>query len=440
MSILHNQSLTIADATGTLTVGAFPLTSTVAATDIVKPSAWNSAHNLVWNLAGNTVGQSSLSGTDIVLAGGNGITLSGIQGANVATISFSAGGGAAGISFSAGTTSSNLGSLVFSNSNGVSFGLNGSTITGSVATSLSNVNISAGTTSNNLSNLVFSNSNGVSFGIAGSTVTASVAAAGAGGTVSYFANYSNLQDVATIAVSNSSSFIAPFLLPLPLSASYFRFVVAQGFGTNSTTGTSANTSLANSMVSTFALGLYSQGTGASSLSLSLVASTSVGSTVGWSVTANANGSEFTVSLSASYPVNGGLSSFSSSYASSLGTYRYLSSAGTNFDVGTRSFMALDVPFATSLSAGAYWMMVGNSSSSAGNGPAQSNPASFYMLTGISNPLQIPGVATNVSQQQRLGLGVFSTNTSAFQANIALANISIISSAAGQALFQAIRQA
>jgi hypothetical protein len=50
------------------------------------------------------------------------------------TLSLSAAAaGAAVINFSAGTTSSNIGSVVFSNSNGVSFGLNASTITASVA-------------------------------------------------------------------------------------------------------------------------------------------------------------------------------------------------------------------------------------------------------------------------------------------------------------------
>lgn len=91
----------------------------------------------------------------------------------------STGGGAGGltnINVSAGTTSNNLSNLVFSNSNGVTFGLNGSTVTASVGAAgggLTNINVSAGTTSNNLSNVVFSNSNGLAFGLNGSTVTGS---------------------------------------------------------------------------------------------------------------------------------------------------------------------------------------------------------------------------------------------------------------------------
>jgi hypothetical protein len=80
------------------------------------------------------------------------------------------------INVSAGTTSNNLSAITFSNSNGVSFGLNASTMTASIATSLTNINVSAGTTSNNLSAITFSNSNGVSFGLNGSTITASAAA------------------------------------------------------------------------------------------------------------------------------------------------------------------------------------------------------------------------------------------------------------------------
>jgi hypothetical protein len=81
------------------------------------------------------------------------------------------------INISAGTLAQNLSNVVFSNSNGVSFGLSASTITASVATSLTNVNVSAGAASNNLSAFVFSNSNNVSFGLNGSTITATATVA-----------------------------------------------------------------------------------------------------------------------------------------------------------------------------------------------------------------------------------------------------------------------
>jgi hypothetical protein len=128
------------------------------------------------------------------------------------------------VRLSAGTSSANLSAVTFSNSNGVSFGLNGSVVTGShngltsqsnqavsaangsstfqtlsfansngvsfstgtqglfasytvpsTAGLLSAINVSAGTTSNNLSALTFSNGSGVSFGLNGSVVTGSIA-------------------------------------------------------------------------------------------------------------------------------------------------------------------------------------------------------------------------------------------------------------------------
>jgi hypothetical protein len=224
-------------------------------------------------LAGNTAGESLYSGTQLRIAGGANITVSGGSAASRVTII----GAAGGVSFSAGTTSNVLTNVTFSNSNGVSFGLNGSTITashngitsqsiqalnahavsnttqsssgtlnatalsfagagvasvgvsnGSVVISvpsggggLTNVNISAGTTSQNLSNLVFSNSNGVSFGLNGSTVTASVNAAGGGATVSMFpdmpwpwASSSMYTGASTTVAGGSSSTLSWYVAPL----------------------------------------------------------------------------------------------------------------------------------------------------------------------------------------------------------------------------------
>jgi len=76
MSILHLKSNTIADATGTLTVfNTAGSTETAAATNLVRPSDWNSAHAIAWNLGGNTAGAAAVSGTDVSLFGGNNITL-----------------------------------------------------------------------------------------------------------------------------------------------------------------------------------------------------------------------------------------------------------------------------------------------------------------------------------------------------------------------------
>lgn len=83
------------------------------------------------SIIGNTSGTPALMNTGtFVFAGGPNITLS--QVLNSVTISGATVAGAP-VNFSAGASSGNLGSVVFSNANGVSFGLSGSTITASAA-------------------------------------------------------------------------------------------------------------------------------------------------------------------------------------------------------------------------------------------------------------------------------------------------------------------
>lgn len=105
MPILHNYTLTQADGT---------------ATSVVRPSDWNSQHEMGFQLAGNTSGTSFVTGKDIVLAGGNNVTLQGSTDAASGTVIFNADNNA--IADGNGKTINN-GTMVFSNANGVSFGI-----------------------------------------------------------------------------------------------------------------------------------------------------------------------------------------------------------------------------------------------------------------------------------------------------------------------------
>ena len=86
---------------------------------------------------------------------------------------YTAGGGE--IDISAGTASAALGSVVFSNSNGVSFGLSGSTITASAAGGGGAALKGSGTYSQNTGTIEFSASNGITFGLTNNVMTASLA-------------------------------------------------------------------------------------------------------------------------------------------------------------------------------------------------------------------------------------------------------------------------
>lgn len=125
-----------------------------------------------FSTGGNTAGDTGLMTGRVVFAGGANITLSGSTNGGSQTISIVGGAGGGGVAISAGTQSVSTGTMVFSNSNNISFGMSGS----SRITASYNFNVSAGTTSNNLNSLSFSNGSGVSFGLNAGTLTASVAA------------------------------------------------------------------------------------------------------------------------------------------------------------------------------------------------------------------------------------------------------------------------
>jgi hypothetical protein len=90
-------------------------------------------HFYGWNLVGNTAGTTSISLTTeapIYFSGGNNITLSGNS--NTIVIQGAAGGAGGGVAVAAGASTVSNNTVVFSNANGVSFGLNGSTMTASI--------------------------------------------------------------------------------------------------------------------------------------------------------------------------------------------------------------------------------------------------------------------------------------------------------------------
>lgn len=215
------------------------------------------------------------------------------------------------INLSAGTTSNNLSAITFSNSNNVSFGLNGSTLTASVtvASTQGSINVSAGTTSNNLSAITFSNSNNVSFGLNGSTLTASVTVASTQGSINVSAGTtSNNLSAVTFSNSNNVSF---GLNGSTVTGSYALNVSANGGTSNAISGIT----FANSNGVSFGL---STGAGVATLTASVASAlTAINISAGTTsnnltaVTfANSNGISFGLNASTVTAQNGGISSWS----------------------------------------------------------------------------------------------------------------------------------
>ncbi len=120
---------------------------------------------------GNTAGTTGTVLGPVVLAGASGVTLSQSTQGPLATITIIA-SAENGVAIGAGTSTQLTGTVVFSNSNNLTFGLSAGTLTASAAAGAA---LSAGTQSANSGTVVFSNSNGVTFGLSNSSLlTASV--------------------------------------------------------------------------------------------------------------------------------------------------------------------------------------------------------------------------------------------------------------------------
>jgi hypothetical protein len=105
---------------------------------------------------------------------------------------------------SAGTTSNNLSNVVFSDSNNVSFGLNGSTVTASASYSQSTApgGVAAGGATATSGTVIFSNSNGLTFGLNGQTVTASYTVPTVTNSSMSFSDANTSGTLARLAVTN----------------------------------------------------------------------------------------------------------------------------------------------------------------------------------------------------------------------------------------------
>jgi hypothetical protein len=157
-----NKSLIFSNNAAELDLAANPSANRT----IILPDASGTAGLITAISAGTTLASNGM----VVFSNSNGMTF----GLNGNTITASAGGGGGGVDIGAGTQTATSGTVVFSNSNGVSFGMSNSSIITASAT-VTTPAIAAGTQTAASGTAVFSNSNGVTFGMSNSSiVTASV--------------------------------------------------------------------------------------------------------------------------------------------------------------------------------------------------------------------------------------------------------------------------
>jgi hypothetical protein len=277
-------------------------------------------------------------------------------------------------------------------------------------------------------NVVFSNSNNVTFGQNGSTITISVPTSSIAATMSYYANLPAFTNTSAVNISGSTIWVAPFVLPQAISASYLRFPItmSNASGTANWGSSSSATSFSVGRGETDAFVIYTQGTGNSSLSLRYLTSGSATWAMQESVS-QTNNTTYTMSYYLSYPITGAAGNYSTQTTLTASTYS-ISSAALSLFTGLRF---LDIPFAASLSAGNYWIGLGKSTSTGGNGPVNTLSSaslgfSFLGIQQLALSFGLPGVATGANSSMIIqpGVGYFTGGAFAYSTNsIPIPNIS-----------------
>ena len=216
----------------------------------------------------------------------------------------------------------------------------------------------AGGVSTQVSQLVFSSANNHTFGLVGNTLTVSYAEP----VRSYYENIPAIQGTQTINFGSNSNYIQPFALPYNISASYIRFLMTNAYQ-STTVGITANISAAFTQGQTWWANIYSLGAGTNSTRLEQIAGGSATMEIRGSWTNSTNNQSNTVNIT--YPVTGSSATFNYTTQTTVGSFVIHTSA---FSVSFQSNRFLDIPFATSLPAGQYWIALQKSSSTntAGN--------------------------------------------------------------------------
>lgn len=369
--VVTNSSMTVSDALTSGTLARLAFTNLNGVTLSLSTGAGGS-HTIV----GSHNGLTSQSNQNVT-AGNGGFAFQTLSFSDANNVSFSTSAGGAIVasaSFAAGAGSLAVGAvgstntvtqLIFSNSNNVTFGLNASTITASVtvASTQASLAVAALASTNTVSQIMFSNANGVSFGLDASTITASVNAGGAAVTISSYEPFPFGSSVTLPAVGFAQSYMAAFLVPLNISASFIRmianFTALQAI-TLTTAAASMNASVEH--YTTWNYGIFSMGTGASSNSVVLVTSSSLGWTLRNSISCGADGTSCSYTQALTHNALGNQVVFSTSRALATSVYSFSSAAFSDF-TGTR---LLDLDWPISVSPGAYWLAWGLSASAATN--------------------------------------------------------------------------
>ena len=268
---------------------------------------------------------------------------------------------------------------------------------------------SAGTNSQTNGTIVFSNSNNVSFGLnTNGAVTASVAP-GEGFTHSFYEPNAFAAGSAYSSFGVGTIYFDPMELDANISFSAINQLASFNMnGVSSNPGTSGQVGFTNA----FAVYSRSQPGGAGSTNLVQFMSDIQTISAGWSASSS--------SISMSYGWGTGTTNGSSSASFSTSAAALTNASFTGQKVNS-------IGFASSIAPGDYWIAQSVSSSSAGGASASAIfSISHAVLTAATNGSWAAGFgqASATNAQPVLGLGVFSVTSAAFPTSVGLNAISV----------------
>lgn len=375
---VQGASINVGSSTAT-TVG-FGLTNSVGAVALqAAPAAGTitvwlpaSSGTLLTNI-NVSAGTTSLNLSAITFSNSNGISF----GLNGGTLTASAVASPMGIA--AGTQTATSGTVVFVNSNGVTFGMSGSSaITASYTQSTSPAAISAGTTSASSGTIVFSNSNNVSFGMNGNTVTASATVASSQGSINFSAGTTS-QNLSAITFSNSNG-VSFGLNGSTLTASIATSLSAINLSAGTTSQNLSAFTLSNSNNVSFGLN-------GSTVTASAQINVSAGTT-----SQNLSALTFSNSNGVSFGLNG--STLSASIASSIGMFSQDVDFVTNFQFSQATMSIQKVSFPMYLSATQLGVLMDIQQQTAGANSTRTGALTIshavYTLNGLTASLASSG--------------------------------------------------
>lgn len=263
----------------------------------------------------------------------------------------------------------------------------------------------------------------------------------AGATASYWANLLLLPNTSTVIVSSNWSYLFPIYVPYYVSASYLRLLASFNF-TSTTIATSAvNNATGASTAFSFTAGywaqLMTQQSGTASRILGNYISASGGLT--WAVSVSqastSNASRQSITQAITYPFEGGVGNITTQYSVTATNGAISTTQWSNLSAARY----LDIPFATLVSPGNYWVALGQLTGTVGS-KSMNVFASSYCASQTNFTWANMNSASNTSNAgPLLGVGQFTTNAAGSTASMGFTNISNIGSTP-LPLIQMIRQA